>query len=56
MEYAGKTMRIRKMKKQMGRWGLGRNYFPQTVAVGNGEEAWGGPGTGVSISCGVTEV
>lgn len=40
-----------------GRWGwrLGQDTFPQTVAVWNCEEARGGPSTGVSISCGVTE-
>lgn len=29
---------------------LGRNYFPQTAAVGGGEEARRGPGTVVSVS------
>lgn len=32
------------------RWRLSRDYFPQAVAIGYREEAWGGPGTDVAIS------
>lgn len=32
------------------RWRLSRDYFPQAVAVGYGEEARRGPGTDVAIS------
>lgn len=30
--------------------GLGRDHFPQAVAVGYGEEARGGPGADVAVS------
>lgn len=36
------------------RGGFGWDHFPHAITVwdsGNGEEAWGGPGTDVTISC-----
>lgn len=32
------------------RWRLSRDYFPEAVAIGYGQEAWRGPGTDVAIS------
>ena len=28
---------------------LGRNYFPHAVAIGHGEESWGGSGADVPV-------